>query len=1091
MKSKLLICSLFFSLMCSAQGEANFWYFGSKAGLDFNSGSPVVRTDGQLQTFEGLASISDSAGNLLFYTDGITIYSKNHTVMLNGTGLFGDPSTTQSATIVPRPGSTTIYYVFSIDAEAKPNGLSYSIVDLSLNGGLGAVTVKNTFINSPVCEKIAIIKNDDETGFWILTHLWNSNSFQARLLTSTGISAPVTTNIGTIVTGATIVPPGVPSPENTLGYMKFSPDGTKVAICNYGESGFSIGNLELFDFNNATGVLSNAQSLMTNQYGLYGLEFSPNGKLLYATINRYGKLYQFDLTSANIPASRRTLLDSPTKARIGALQLAPDGKIYISTSLDPFLGIINNPNGLDTSCGLIMNGLNLGTISYLGLPAFNQSIFFKPTIFFKNTCLVDTTEFELVSNQKITSVTWDFGDGTPPQTILNNNKITHNYPSSAGGIYTVTATNITGMYATKPAPDLTAQVEIFQTTATKPTNNSAVLVCDTNNNGLFRFDLTANNSQILNGQNPAKYSIRYFENATRYASNVSIFDPTKYTNTTAYSAQTIYAEVTNLDNPVCKALTTFDIDVFDSPASPPTAVSKISKCDDTSVGTNMDGFVLFDLTQKTAELLSTQVPKPLTVYLVEYYADSALANLIVNPIAYPNTSKIQTIYAKIFNQENLNCYVQASFSIEVLDIPVVSNTKLDLCDLDSDGFTVFNLTDANPQITSSFATLKFEYFESLADAQSGTNPILNFTAYSNKTIFTDNQIFAKVSNSICFAISQITINANIAPAAPAVLTPIIYCKDEKPLALSATGTNLLWYTSATGDIGTATAPIPNTSIVGQTAYYVSQSNTCEGPRAAINVIVGAIPTTTLPSKTSLCIDSTTGALIAPYIIDTGLSMANCSFQWYTINSGSPTLIIGETNSKYTTSAIGIFGVVITDLITKCASEIFTTEVIESFPPISMEVLVPEYFTDHINLTIEVTPKGNYEYKIDDGPFQESNTFYNVSSGNQTIITVRDLNNCGEISKEVVLINYPKFFTPNADGFNDIWNIVDLQDQKESKIQIFDRYGKLIKQIKPSGQGWDGTYNGAPLPATDYWFMVDYLDKNNTLRQFKSHFALKR
>lgn len=1338
---------------CSAQGEANFWYFGSNAGLDFNTGVPVVKTDGQLQTFEGNATISDASGKLLFYTDGITVYNKNHTVMLNGTGLWGDPSTTQSATIVPRPGSTTQFYIFTIDAEAKPHGLSYSVVDMSLAGGLGAVTIKNVFVMSSMCEKISIVKNADKTGFWVLTHLWDSDSFQARLLTSAGLSAPVTTNIGGKITTTDFVSPGVLNVENTLGYMKFSPDGTKVALCNYGDSPTRKGNLQLFDFDNINGVLSNAQTLMSNQYGLYGLEFSPNGKILYATLNRFGKLYQFDLTAPNIPASRVVLLDSPSKLRIGALQLAPDMKIYITTSVDPTLGVINNPNGVNVSCGLNMSGINLGTISYLGLPAFNQSIFFTPTIYFKNTCLGDITEFELISDQDITSVTWDFGDGTPPQTVLNNNKITHQYSVSTPGVYTVKATNVIGTYATNIVPDLTANIEIVQTTATSPTDTSLVQICDNNNNGLFRFDLTLNNPQILNGQDPTKFTIRYFENAARYAANLSIADPTKYTNLLAYQSQTIYAEVTNSANVLCKAVTTFDIDVFDSPGPAPAAISKLIQCDNTSVGTATDGFVLFDLTLRSTELLSTQILKPETVYTVSFYKDAGLTSLINNPSSYPNGSKTEVIYAKIYNQDNPNCYVQSFFTIEVADIPSSINTQLDICDTDDDGFAVFNLADAKPKISANYLSETIDFFETSADAQAAINAISNVGTYSNKTKFRDPEVYARVFNGGCFSISQVTLNVaytqipasfkreftscdddiagtktdgissfdfssatveienlfpgqahtisyyrsqadadakvnaiidtndfrntaspnvqniyvrvenqinpgcfstgnfialkviqsplptlvspltyckdatasqltaggtnllwytvpvlgsgnpvapipdtalvgtttyyvsqttngcegpraaltvdilppaaaplvttpvkycqnntasplmaegakllwytvatggtgntlaptpdtstvgttyyyvsqtingcessrtaieviiSLTPLAPTVSTPVSYCQDASSVPLTAAGTNLLWYTVPSGGSGTAIAPVPDTRETGTVMYYVSENNGCEGPRAAIEVIVNPAPVPILPLKGSICIDSESNTVISSYTIDTGMPVSQFGFQWYDITNEVQTLIPGAISNSYVTESTGTYGVIVNNLLTGCISELVSTQVTASFPPKSIEVILPDYFAKHLVLTVNVLPSGNYEYKMDNGVYQESNIFENFASGLRSI-TVRDTNNCGEITKEIVVINYPKFFTPNGDGHNDTWNIADLQDQKNTVITIFDRYGKLITEITPSGSGWDGSYNGYMLPSSDYWFVVHY-NQDNMDKIFKAHFSLKR
>ena len=142
------------------------------------------------------------------------------------------------------------------------------------------------------------------------------------------------------------------------------------------------------------------------------------------------------------------------------------------------------------------------------------------------------------------------------------------------------------------------------------------------------------------------------------------------------------------------------------------------------------------------------------------------------------------------------------------------------------------------------------------------------------------------------------------------------------------------------------------------------------------------------------------------------------------------------------------------------------------------------------ITIEaVGVGGDYEYQLDFGPFQDSPTFENVSSGTHTI-TVRDKNGCGNSTTQALVVNYPKFFTPNGDGFNDTWNIKDLKNQANSVIYIYDRYGKIMKQIQPNGNGWDGTLSGQPVPSDDYWFTITYKE-DNVEKEFKSHFAMKR
>ena len=259
MKFYFSIITLLFSMICFSQQEANIWYFGNQAGISFASGSPVALTNGQLATSEGCAVLSNTAGNLMMYTDGQTIYNANHQVMTNGGGLFGNWSSSQSATIVPKPGNNNLFYVFTLDSYAGVNGFCYSVVDISLDGGLGAVTSeKNILVYTPSNEKLAVVKHTNGTDYWIVTHGWNNNTFNSHLLTSSGLSAlPVQSSVGIVTGGST---------DNVWGCMKIAPNGSKLAICN------ALINAQLFDFDVSTGMVSNPLTLH-NTNGTYGVDF--------------------------------------------------------------------------------------------------------------------------------------------------------------------------------------------------------------------------------------------------------------------------------------------------------------------------------------------------------------------------------------------------------------------------------------------------------------------------------------------------------------------------------------------------------------------------------------------------------------------------------------------------------------------------------------------------------------------------------------------------------------------------------------------------------------------------------------------------
>ena len=198
-------------------GQTTNWYFGTNAGITFNSGSPVALTNGALTTTEGVATMSDNSGNILFYTNGVTVWNKNHLVMTNGTGLLGDVSSTQSAIIVQKPNQPNIYYIFTSDNDAEPNGICYSIVDMSLSVGLGAVTTKNTQLKTPSCEKLCAVRHCNNVDVWVLSHDWNTNVFTGWVVDNIGVASITAWSIsGSVVSGV---------PQSAYGQLKASPNG--------------------------------------------------------------------------------------------------------------------------------------------------------------------------------------------------------------------------------------------------------------------------------------------------------------------------------------------------------------------------------------------------------------------------------------------------------------------------------------------------------------------------------------------------------------------------------------------------------------------------------------------------------------------------------------------------------------------------------------------------------------------------------------------------------------------------------------------------------------------------------------------------
>lgn len=348
---------------------------------------------------------------------------------------------------------------------------------------------------------------------------------------------------------------------------------------------------------------------------------------------------------------------------------------------------------------------------------------------------------------------------------------------------------------------------------------------------------------------------------------------------------------------------------------------------------------------------------------------------------------------------------------------------------------------------------------------------------------------SQTTNGCESARSVITVEIISTENAPDVISPLNYCQNETANPLTAIGTDLLWYSNSAGGIGTSVALTPQTSNPGITTFYVSQTlNGCESPRVPIVVNVFSPPIFSLPSDGILC-TNWTSTVLKSFVLETGLDPLDHSFEWYDLNSGTNEIVDGAIESSLEVFEPGNYGVVAQDLITGCKSGMVTVNVTPAYPPTDFSFTTSNYFVDPTALAIEVLPVGTYEYQIDGLPFQDSPNFSNIPFGPHTV-TVRDIYQCASLTKEIFFVNYPKFFTPNGDGYNDVWNIDDLSHLVNTKIHVFDRFGKLIKELFPSGTGWDGTYNSTDVPSTDYWFVI-YYNENNQNKEFRSHFSLKR
>jgi gliding motility-associated-like protein len=1101
----LFFAFIFFSKVIS-QRQASNWYFGNNAGINFDANNNVTNlNDGQLSTIEGCTSISNDNGQLLMYTDGKTLYNSAHTVMQNGNGLKGDQSSSQSAIIVPKPGDPNIYYIFTVGSNQGVLGLNYSWVDMTADNGLGAVIQKNINLVQVCAEKVSAVLQDCNSGnIWVSvfsslsgTNVSQMNTFHSFEISSAGVN---TTAVRSTFQTLSI--------SELRGNLKFSPDGTKAASANINSGLF------LLDFDVNTGVFSNLNQLTFNSSfnKAYGVEFSPNNQFLYVAAsndffsssqadnnnpaNHFSSLTQFDVTAPNVSASQ-VLLDERSLYR-SSLQLGPDGKIYrsMSRSYDtgsPYLSVINDPNSQGFACNYVHQAIPLDNLSRQGLPPFISSFFKESIDITPNNMTSDvnlplcqgdtyTLEAEVVAN----GIYQWYKDDVLLPTPTPENELTVN----DNGTYKVIIGNTNGDCNVLEGKAIVTYFDI--PVATMPGN---IFVCDDNDDDISDFDLTIQDNNILDGQDPTVFEVLYFISLDNSTNNVNPINGI-YQNTSV--PQTIYARVQNIGNPNCFALTQFDIGVYDSPEI--NTLSNFEACDDNTDGDDANGQTTINLAAFNTDILGTQNASEFTItYHIDennaLNATGALGN------SYYNTTPFnQTLYVRIENNLNENCFAVQDFDVTINPVPTANNITLKQCDEDgtSDGITQFNLNEAFDDITNSSNTSTIIFYDTLSNANSETNPISgdNYTnTMPNETVYavvTDINTGCNKIAELYLEISNSQISDYTAPEVCDELDSedglnTFDLNSFSTIILNGLPANVtLNYYETFNDAVLENNPLPlnytNTIPYNQIIYSRAESgNDCFGIGEVV-LTINPRPQLDEDELIYYCLNDfpITQTLGSGLIGDPN----DFNFSWST----------GETTPTISVNQVGVYTVTVTNPNTGCQQTKTITIEASDIAVITQPIFVND--GNSLNNVVEVTVTGDgiYQYALQnqDGEligYQDSGLFYYIPAGIYTVLVKDIKNNCGITEQLISVIGFPNFFTPNNDGFNDYWQVYGVNDifQPDAEIYIFDRYGKLLTRISPTGLGWDGTYNGTPMPTNDYWFMVTLKDG----RVYKNNFTLKR
>ncbi|MDO5981810.1 T9SS type B sorting domain-containing protein [Flavivirga spongiicola] len=593
---------------------------------------------------------------------------------------------------------------------------------------------------------------------------------------------------------------------------------------------------------------------------------------------------------------------------------------------------------------------------------------------------------------------------------------------------------------------------------------------------------------------------------TTSTGSVPLDSTEKLTNTTYYAAQTI-------NN--CESVLRFavDVEVYETvEALQPANIPILHACDTDVDGDDTNGFSTFDLTLNEAILLNGKTAADFTF---SYFIDTAYNTPIPTPSnAFENTIKDgQTIYVRISNNIDSNCYTDISFDIEVDVLPVIQSAIVfKNCDEDGtpDGITDFNLNEANDVITNNNASnLTITYHLSMIGANTDTDMVNNAMLFNNSTA---NTVYARVENpSGCYRISTVNLQVSTTSFPLNYFETLEFCDDDDTIdglrefdltqasalfiAQFPLGQNLsVHYFRNLSD-----AQLEQNEIVTQTNYVNEESfeqilyvrvesddnGDCFGLGPHLVLKVNPRPEFEVDQTETYCLDNN------PITLTTFNPNGNYTYEWQdedgavVSNSSDATVVSGGTYNVIATSGFGCESFPVSFTVVESAKasiDIDDITIVELSDNNSIAIN-----NDNNNLGI-----GDYEFALDNefGSYQDEPFFDQVGAGSHTVY-VRDKKKCGIAKLDVFILGFPKFFTPNNDGSNDTWQIkgIETDFSNASVVNVYDRYGKLVKQLNAKNGKWDGTFNGSQLPTSDYWFVAQLIDQTGVKRIYRGHFSL--
>ena len=593
----------------------------------------------------------------------------------------------------------------------------------------------------------------------------------------------------------------------------------------------------------------------------------------------------------------------------------------------------------------------------------------------------------------------------------------------------------------------------------------------------IQVDLTEQEPQI---STTARIIIRYYNSyADAFDNNNEIVDPTQFTYTG--NATTIYVRVTNPNG--CFEIVDFMLRPlsFDDPPD-----LSYSRCD-----SDRDGAEAFSLAQITIDIENNI--GDISQFDISIHLNEPDANTNINALSGTVTSSgITQLYARISSNKFANCFILYAINLNVIKDPFPAVVDVVQCDVDEDnsldGITRMDLEQAFLGVTG----VEIFYYETVDDRNADI-PIVNPKDFTNRIPFNDT-VYYRIISDICESIGEIVLQINPTTVSLNTRSPVMECGGDAAVGLSQSifdmesirqasyaGLDVAFYANRT-DLALEQNPLDGDLISPSITLFVrlETSNQCQGVEE-IELVANPLPIIELENYYEVCTDG------APLIIDGPAGFY--SYAWYKTNGQSPQQISDSGQVSITEG--GNYQLEVSTLYENngqtinCSST--TDFVVEPSNRALIQHIEIKDASNNNSFEVSISGDGDYEFSIDNETYQNEPLFQHVVAGFYSVY-VRDKNGCGISEEEIAVIGFPKFFTPNGDSTNEYWQIIGAsQGLRTANISIYDRYGKLLRQFSMTDTGWDGTFDGRQLPASDYWFKVNFSDG----KLFQGHFTLKR